>query len=181
MWQLIALALASGPAAADDTSNIKGHAFGPSIILTCTWFSNFENSQFRQCRSETGEMLLADERASVECSAETCEVLDAEARRVAQWRKPGPLWGTFFRQTGRAHQPSPASKALSRRRNTYRGCRESSDREQGGVVSPLTTTAPHLKAAATPVRQSRRDRPTLADRRGRRAGRSRRSPPSSGS
>jgi hypothetical protein len=95
MWQLIALTLASGPVAASDASNINGEAFGPSTMLTCTWFSNFENSQFRQCRSETGEMLLSDERASVECSTETCEALDAEARRVAQWRKPEPPWGTF--------------------------------------------------------------------------------------
>lgn len=95
MWQLIALVLAAGPLTTDDASKVSGDAFGPSATLTCTWFSNFENSQFEQCRSETGEMLLSDERASVECSAETCEALDAEARRAAQWRKPEPPWGTF--------------------------------------------------------------------------------------
>ncbi|KTE08531.1 hypothetical protein [Sphingopyxis sp. H115] len=95
MWQLIVLVLASGPLAPDDALNINGEQFGPPTTLTCTWFSNFENSQFEQCRSEAGETLLSDERASVECSAETCEALDAGARRVAQWWKPDPPWGTF--------------------------------------------------------------------------------------
>lgn len=101
MWLILLLAfLASSPepqvgslppggTIADDM------AFGPQLVLTCTWFSNFENSRFEQCRGRAGNALPSSDGASLKCLAHTCEQLDAEARRVAHWRKAEPPWGTF--------------------------------------------------------------------------------------
>jgi hypothetical protein len=73
---------------------VEGTAFGRRLALTCTWFTNFENSRFEQCRGPTGALLQSD-GASILCGAPVCKRLDAEARRVAHWRKPDPPWGTF--------------------------------------------------------------------------------------
>ena len=95
MWQLVVLALASASPAPNGGSIVEGVAFGPRLTLTCTWFTNFENSRFEQCRGSAGNLLPSNEGASIKCLARTCEQLDAEARRVAHWRKQEPPWGTF--------------------------------------------------------------------------------------
>ena len=94
MWQLAILALASAASAHNAGATVKGVAFGPRLTLTCTWFTNFENSKFPECR-RLGRNLLSGDGASIECLGRTCEQLDAEARRAAAWRKPEPPWGTF--------------------------------------------------------------------------------------
>jgi hypothetical protein len=69
--------------------------FGPRLTLTCIWFTNFENSRFEQCRMASGNVLVSNDGASIQCIGRTCEQLDAEARKVAHWQKPEPPWGTF--------------------------------------------------------------------------------------
>ena len=95
MWQLAVLALASAAAPPNDGSIIDGVAFGPRLTLTCTWFTNFENSRFEQCRAGVENLLASNEGASIKCQGRTCQQLDTEARRVAHWRKSEPPWGTF--------------------------------------------------------------------------------------
>jgi len=95
MWQLILLALASSAPSANGNLVVKGTAFGPRLTLTCTWFTNFENSRFERCRGPAGNLLPAGDGATVKCLGRTCEELDARARTAAHWRKPEPPWGTF--------------------------------------------------------------------------------------
>ena len=95
MWQLFLLALAPATPASGGGSIVDGIAFGPRLALTCTWFTNFENSRFEQCRGPAGNVLPSDDGASIKCLGRICGQLDAEARRVAHWRKPEPVWGTF--------------------------------------------------------------------------------------
>lgn len=64
-------------------------------MLTCTWFTNFENSRFEQCRDAAGKLLLDDDGASINCIPAVCAQLDAAARKAASWKKPEPPWGTF--------------------------------------------------------------------------------------
>ena len=95
MWQLALFALASAGPAPNDGSTVEGVEFGPRLMLTCTWFTNFENSRFEQCRSAGKEALPSDGGASIKCLNRTCEELNADARKVANWTKPEPPWGTF--------------------------------------------------------------------------------------
>lgn len=95
MWQLAALALASVGAGQNGGSTVDGVAFGPPLTLTCTWFSNFENSRFEQCRTDVRNLLPSDDGASIKCRGQTCAELDAEARKAAHWREPEAPWGTF--------------------------------------------------------------------------------------
>lgn len=95
MWQLALLALAPTVVPPSGGTVVEGEAFGPRQKLTCTWFTNFENSRFEQCRAMAGNLLPSGNWASVKCLGRTCEQLDAEARRVARWQKPEPVWGTF--------------------------------------------------------------------------------------
>src|SRR5437868_5704352 len=101
MWQLLVLALVAAKAEPhmgslpSGGSIVDGIAFGPRLTLTCTWFTNFENSRFEQCRGRSGNVLPSNDGARIKCVARTCEQLDAEARRVGHWRKPQPPWGTY--------------------------------------------------------------------------------------
>src|SRR4051794_18657026 len=101
MWQLLLIALAAANPEAyigslpPGGSIVDGVAFGPRLTLTCKWFTNFENSRFEQCRGPRGNVLPSNDGASIKCLARTCGKLDAEARRVAHWRKPEAPWGTF--------------------------------------------------------------------------------------
>lgn len=95
MWLLFMLALASATPAPESDSIVEGVAYGPRLALTCTWFTNFESSRFEQCRGPAGNVLPSNDGASIKCLSGICERLDAEARRVAHWRKPEPPWGTF--------------------------------------------------------------------------------------
>ncbi len=65
------------------------------MTLTCKWFTNFENSKFDQSRAGRGNLLPPDDGASIKCAGRTCEQLDIEGRKVAHWRKPEPLSGSF--------------------------------------------------------------------------------------
>ncbi len=101
MWQLLFLALVAakpapyiGSLPAGGTI-VEGMAFGPRQTLTCTWFTNFENSRLEQCRGPAGILFGPEDGASIKCVRQTCAQLDAEARRAAHWRKPEPPWGTF--------------------------------------------------------------------------------------
>lgn len=95
MWQLALFALASAGSAPNEVLTVEGGEFGPRLTLTCTWFTNFENSRFDQCRSAGKDTLRSDGGASIKCLNRTCEELDAEARKVIHWTKPEPPWGTF--------------------------------------------------------------------------------------
>ncbi len=95
MWSAAYLSLAAFLSVPDGGVVIDGVAFGPRQTLTCEWFTNFENSRFEQCRATGPGLLFSDDGASLKCMERTCQQLDAEARRVAHWRKPEPPWGTF--------------------------------------------------------------------------------------
>ena len=95
MWHLAIFALASATLAGQPKVTFEGEAFGPPRTLTCTWFTNFENSRFNQCQDATGKLLQDGDGASIKCLRDTCEQLDAEARKAAGWRKPEPPWGMF--------------------------------------------------------------------------------------
>ncbi|WP_156405279.1 hypothetical protein [Sphingomonas sp. Root710] len=102
MWQLAILALASSVPAGQQSFIVDGEAFGPRRTLTCTWFTNFENSRFEQCQDAKGKLLRDGDGAAVKCLRDLCARLDAEARKAADWRKPEPPWGRFkVRLTGR--------------------------------------------------------------------------------
>jgi len=95
MWQLALFALASA-GRPSNVSRVEGIEFGPRLTLTCTWFTNFENSRFEQCQSAGKDVLPSEGGASIKCLNRTCEELDAQARKAAQWTKPEPPWGTFI-------------------------------------------------------------------------------------
>jgi hypothetical protein len=101
MWQLLFLALLSAKperyigSVPPGGTVVDGLGFGPRLTLTCTWFTNFENSKFEQCRGSGANLLPPGEEASIKCLARTCDQLDDEARRVAHWRKREPPWRTF--------------------------------------------------------------------------------------
>lgn len=95
MWLLALYALVFAGRAPTGASTVEGVTFGPRMTLTCTWFTNFENSRFEQCRSAGKDALPSDGGASIKCLNRICEELDAEARKVAHWTKREPPWGTF--------------------------------------------------------------------------------------
>lgn len=95
MWRLAVLALASSVPAGPHKLTFGGEAFGPQRSLTCTWFTNFENSRFYQCEDASGKLLQGDDGASIRCIPAVCEELDAAARKATGWTKPEPPWGTF--------------------------------------------------------------------------------------
>lgn len=95
MWRLAFLALASSIPAGQPKLAFGGEAFGPQRALTCTWFTNFENSRFDHCKDAAGKMLADGESASIKCKPALCEELDAAARQAIGWTKPAPPWGTF--------------------------------------------------------------------------------------
>ncbi|MBT2187251.1 hypothetical protein [Sphingobium nicotianae] len=95
MWQLAILALASATSIGKDEITVDNEAFGKRRHLTCTWFTNFENSRFEQCYDATGRLFRDGNGASIRCTKEECKRLDAATRRAAGWRKPEPPWGTF--------------------------------------------------------------------------------------
>lgn len=64
-------------------------------MLTCTWFTNFENSRFEQCHDAAGAVLQDGDGASIKCLGETCVQLNIGAQKAANWRKPEPIWGSF--------------------------------------------------------------------------------------
>jgi hypothetical protein len=116
MWQLLALALVAAKpepyigSLPPGGTIVEGIAFGPRLALSCTWFTNFENSRFEQCRGAAGSLLSSNDGASIKCLARVCEQLDAEARKVTRWHKPDPPTGTFTVQlVGRLslHQHAP--------------------------------------------------------------------------
>ena len=94
-WQLLILLLASSASAGQRNVTFDGEAFGPRRALTCTWFTNFENSRFEQCQDGTDKLLQDGDGASIKCVRDLCEQLDAAARKAANWQKAEPPWGTF--------------------------------------------------------------------------------------
>lgn len=95
MWQFAVLALASTAPAGQRNLTFDGEAFGARRALTCTWFTNFENSRFEQCQDTTGKLLQDGDGASVKCARGVCEQLDAAARKAVRWKKPEPPSGMF--------------------------------------------------------------------------------------
>jgi hypothetical protein len=95
MWQLALLALASATPGGQDQVHFEGELFGPQHTLTCTWFTNFENSRFEQCHDATGKLLREDDGASIKCLRDICKQLDFEARKAAGGPKSEPPSGTF--------------------------------------------------------------------------------------
>lgn len=95
MWQFAVLALASMAPAGQQNLTFDGEAFGARRALTCTWFTNFENSRFEQCQDTTGKLLQDGDGASIKCARGVCDQLDAAARKAARWEKPEPPSGTF--------------------------------------------------------------------------------------
>ncbi len=100
---LAVFVLASSSAVGQQSLSFDGEAFGASRTLTCTWFTNFENSRFEQCHDATSNLLQDGDGASIKCVEDTCSRLDAAARKAAKWRMSEPPWGTFtVRLVGRA-------------------------------------------------------------------------------
>jgi hypothetical protein len=95
MLHLTILPLALWASAGQQSVSFDGEAFGPRRSLTCTWFTNFENSRFEQCRSAVGNLLQDGDGASIKCVRGVCEQLDSAARKVSDRRKPEPPSGTF--------------------------------------------------------------------------------------
>jgi hypothetical protein len=95
MGPLIVLALALAAPAAETDIVVDGESFGPKLTLTCSWFTNFENSRFDQCSDGTRKLLPTGESASIKCAGDSCRKLDAAARAAAGWNKPETLDGTF--------------------------------------------------------------------------------------
>ena len=95
MWQLAVFALVSSAPAGQQNLTFDGETFGPQRTLTCTWFTNFENSRLEQCQDATGQVLQDGDGASIKCNPGVCEKLHAAARKAAGWSKPEPPWGTF--------------------------------------------------------------------------------------
>lgn len=95
MWPFAVLALASTVPAEQQDLAFDGEIFGTQRTLTCTWFTNFENSRFEQCQDATGKLLQDGDGASIKCVPAVCEQLDAAARTEAGRKRPEPPWGTF--------------------------------------------------------------------------------------
>jgi hypothetical protein len=113
MWPLALLALFAGTPAAGANLRFGHTLYGPSRTLTCTWFTNFENSRFETCRFEGKPVLGPDESASVECMRGVCDAMDGAAARLVPKTEDVP-WGTFeVRLVGRV--------SLSRHRSRYIG------------------------------------------------------------
>jgi hypothetical protein len=66
MWPF-AVALASTVPAEQQDLAFDGEIFGTQRTLTCTWFTNFENSRFEQCQDATGKLLQDGDGASIKC------------------------------------------------------------------------------------------------------------------
>jgi hypothetical protein len=114
MLQVALLGLLAGPPVADHGVTIGGEAFDRQQTMTCTWFTNFENSRFDKCVGADGRDLLGTESASIRCAAGGCTGMETEARRIAHWTRDQPLWGTFaVRLVGRV--------SISRRPPRYLG------------------------------------------------------------
>ncbi len=95
MWRLAILVLASSVSAERPNITVDGEIFGPSRTLTCTWFTNFENSRFDQCEDATGKLLHDGDSASINCVRPICAQLHEAARKAVGWTKPDAPWGTF--------------------------------------------------------------------------------------
>jgi hypothetical protein len=93
MWQLLALALLP---ATNAEITVDGVAYGPRQTLTCTWFTNFENSKFDACRTQGRNVLRGDEQASINCTRDICAKMDAEARQVSHGQTAEPPSGTYL-------------------------------------------------------------------------------------
>jgi hypothetical protein len=114
MWPLALLALLAGPSAAESNLRFNHTLYGPSRKLTCTWFTNFENSRFDACRSDGKPVLAPEESASIECLRGACDGLDEAAARLVPTKDGEVPWGRFeVRFVGRV--------SLSRHRSRYLG------------------------------------------------------------
>ncbi len=65
MWQLAVLALMSSAPAGEQQRTFDDQIFGSRRTLSCTWFTNFENSRFEQCRDAKGKLLR--DGAAIQC------------------------------------------------------------------------------------------------------------------
>jgi hypothetical protein len=111
MRQIVMLALAAAAPVTDAGVTVDGQSFGPAQTMTCTWFSNFENSRFDSCRAAGRDLLRPGESASVQCRPGLCAELDARAARVGHWRNSEAVWGSFVvRLVGRVARAGHASR-----------------------------------------------------------------------
>lgn len=90
MWYLLLITAAAPAGLTGDDSK-----YGVQQTLTCTWFSNFENSRLSQCRGENGFSFASDDDASIECWQHSCSKLDAEAQRLVHGKQSDAPEGTF--------------------------------------------------------------------------------------
>ena len=95
MSLIVALIIATATPQTGAGITYKNVAYGPSKLMICDWFWNFENSRFDRCRTEDGRLVTIEDGASIDCLRRSCEQLDAQARRVANWKKAEPVWGEF--------------------------------------------------------------------------------------
>lgn len=113
MSLLIALLASSAMPQTKSGFTYKGVSYGERQLLVCDWFSNFENSRFESCRTDSGATVAIEEGASIDCLGQSCQELDVKARRVARWKKPEPVWGNFtVRFYGRVSAGQRAKKYL---------------------------------------------------------------------
>jgi len=95
MWTLPLIVLVSLAPAANEDLTVDGSSFGPRLTLTCSWFTNFENSRLEACKTAAGARVLPDGGASIKCSRQVCEQLDGEARRATKSESSETPSGTF--------------------------------------------------------------------------------------
>jgi hypothetical protein len=102
---LLGLALA----AAASTMKVEGVPYGKREIIAGTWFTNFENSRFAECKGTACDTLQLRDWASIAC-LNGCGALDRMGRRLTHIRTDTAPEGTFeIRFVGRRglfpHEP----------------------------------------------------------------------------
>ena len=96
MWYLLLLAAATASPASKVGSSVNRVKYGAQQTLTCSWFTNFENSRLSQCRGEHGFAFALGDEASIECREHSCDKLNAEARRLTHWKQSDAPSGEFM-------------------------------------------------------------------------------------
>jgi hypothetical protein len=61
---------------------VKGVDYGRQMVIAGTWFTNFENSRFDECRGARCGYPPIGESASIGCLNGACRALDHAARRL---------------------------------------------------------------------------------------------------
>jgi hypothetical protein len=106
---MLLLVLAAA-AAAPSHLKVKGIDYGPQVVISGTWFSNFENSRFAECMGKRCDALRLEDDASIDCVNGACGALDHAALRLTHQKYDAAPDGSFeIRFVGRrglyTHEP----------------------------------------------------------------------------